>query len=260
MSKKCKKNWKECAFMLRIAICDDERTEIDKIQAFLDELKEYFPDVFYESYFSGESLLAHYKRAPLEEYYDIIYMDIEMGGKDGLATAAEIRKIDKNPILIYVTRFDEHVYDAYDTDPFNYLLKPVSPERFIKVFKNAVKRLKNKDHTYTFFCNYEWVSVYISEILYIESKTSKSNVSKLTMYTTRGNYEYNSTLKQTCKDLEKHNFAKPHGSYLLNMAYIQRLKHDTVVIVSGENIPVSPAYSKTIKRAFIEFSVGRCNL
>jgi len=68
---------------------------------------------------SGEELLLSDKNI------DILFLDIQMSGKDGMETARELRKKDKNMILIFVTAVEEYVFQAFDVGAFHYIVKPI---------------------------------------------------------------------------------------------------------------------------------------
>ena len=80
--------------MLRIAICDDERWQVEILVGYIKALTNTYPNLTYDVYFSGHDLQAHYRAVSMEDYYDVIFLDIDMGNSNGLAVAKEIRKID----------------------------------------------------------------------------------------------------------------------------------------------------------------------
>lgn len=70
--------------------------------------------------------------------YDIIFLDIEMKKVNGIETAKEIRCIDKNVIIIYVSGFEAYAIDTFEVNPFRFIVKPVQKKEFEKVFTSAV--------------------------------------------------------------------------------------------------------------------------
>lgn len=235
--------------MLRIAICDDEQAAIMTIQGYLDELKKvHYPEIIYESFKSGVDFLEHYQRTGVEEHYDIIFMDVEMSEMNGLSTIMELRKIDEHALVIYITNHDEYVYDSFETAPFNYLVKPVSFKDFTKVFKNAALKIEKRNNTFTYIYNHEEFRVYTQDILYFESK-----LYKVKMHTTKGNYMFNDALKRLYNELKEKGFEYSHGSYLVNLDQILKLRYDKVILQNEVEIPVSPSRSKSLKEAYSIF-------
>lgn len=232
--------------MLRIAICDDERSAISTIQGYLGELQKVnYPEIFYDPFKSGEEILKHYQRVGVEEYYDIIFMDVEMSEINGLSTIMELRKFDENLLVIYITKYKEYVYDSFETAPFNYLVKPVSFEDFTKVFKSAVLKIENRNITFAYTYNHEDYRVYIKDIIYFESQ-----LYKIKMYTSKGDYIFKGALRNVYKKLKQYGFEYCHGSYLVNLDHIFKLRHDKIILQNGLELSVSYSRSKELKEAY----------
>jgi len=239
--------------VLRIAICDDEQSAITTIRGYLDKLQAgHYPEIVYDCYTSGESLLAQYDSIGMEEYYDMILMDIEMGEINGLSTVEQLKEINNNPLVIYITKHTEFVYDAYETAPYRYLLKPIDFEEFEKVFKKAVVKIEGKGNTFTFKNYYDEVRLYLEEIYYFESQLYKVKVS-----TKKGDYIFSGALKDVCKELQGKGFALAHNSYLINLAHVFMLQNDTVVLQNGSNIPVAQRKNNELKEAYADFKYRR---
>ena len=90
---------------MQIAICDDEKNIRELIG---DKVRKQYPEVEIDFYASGEELLLSDK--PM----DIIFLDIQMSGRNGMEIARELRKKDKRTIIIFVTAAEEYVFQAFD--------------------------------------------------------------------------------------------------------------------------------------------------
>jgi len=99
-----------------IAICDDEKVIRDQIELFIREQKGKYSVVQYDS---GERLLSDNK------FFDLVFLDIQMEGRNGIDIARELRRRKNCNILVFVTGAKEYVYDAFDVSAFHYLLKPL---------------------------------------------------------------------------------------------------------------------------------------
>ncbi|MDD3796990.1 MAG: response regulator [Lachnospiraceae bacterium] len=85
--------------MIRIAVVDDERQEREQLQKYYVKLQaEISEELDIHAFSLGEELLANY-----EYSYDLICLDIDMNGKDGIETAKEIRKLDAEVIIMFIT-------------------------------------------------------------------------------------------------------------------------------------------------------------
>ena len=119
---------------MRFAVCDDDRALLNDISSRIALL---YPGAVIDCFTSGEELLSS------ENAHDIIFLDIDMPGKNGMETAGELRKKGSRAVLIFLTAFESYVFDAFDVGAFHYLLKPVSGEKFHRVLSSAVKSREN---------------------------------------------------------------------------------------------------------------------
>ena len=115
---------------MRIAICDDEKSMGQILE---EKVKKLLPDVVVEKYLSGDDLISSGFKP------DILFMDIQMLGKDGMETARIVRRNNKDMILIFVTAVEEYVFQAFDVGAFHYMVKPFSDDKYEEVVKRAIK-------------------------------------------------------------------------------------------------------------------------
>ena len=119
--------------MLQIAVCDDEVLECcnmaKRIREIMEEMKA--PCIIRQFQSGGELLRAL-------ESFDIIFLDIIMRGMDGMKTAQLFRRKASDKILVFVSSSREYVFDAYDVEAFQYLLKPVDGRKLKSVLQRAV--------------------------------------------------------------------------------------------------------------------------
>ena len=154
--------------MLDIAICEDERFQQGELEEMLYTLGKklgiYLEVSVYER---GESLLADVNYGA---HYDVIYLDIEMDGMDGLHVAEELRSQDRTVQIIYVTQYECYLHQSIDTMPSGYLVKPVNPEEFKKVFQRISSWIQGQDAYYHFTSDKIPRKVLLKDILYFRSK------------------------------------------------------------------------------------------
>ena len=123
--------------MLRIGLCDDEARIREGLRFSLqrlideDEMKLCIYD-----FSSGEGVLHWLEKHPDE--MDILFLDIEMSGLNGMETAARIRAQDNNLIIVFVTGYTDYVFDGYGVNALDYLVKPVKQEKLAQVVKRAI--------------------------------------------------------------------------------------------------------------------------
>lgn len=118
--------------MINIAICDDENIIVSQIESIIFNIckRESIlvdTDVFY----SGQTLEKEISNGTK---YDLIYLDIQMANGDGIVTAKNIRKMDENVLLIYVSGYDKYMMELFRLDVFAFIKKPIEDKYFEYIF------------------------------------------------------------------------------------------------------------------------------
>ncbi len=121
----------------KIAVCDDEQIFIDDVVA---KLKEQSEQCEILEYTSGEELLD----SPLD--FNIIFLDIEMAGINGINTAFLLRERKYDGMIIFLTSHTEFMPDAFKVKAFRFLDKPLDNEKFNEAFSEAKKEILNTEH------------------------------------------------------------------------------------------------------------------
>ena len=211
---------------MNIAVCDDEKEVREQIKGLLRRQNQ--TAILYAS---GEELLA------AKEQYDIVFLDIQLDGKNGIETARALRQLDRSVILIFVTGLKEYVFDAFDVGAFHYLLKPIEEKKFTEVLENAVKEAekKNQQELFVIKTRNRNIAVRKNQILFVESRMRKAKI-----HTIKEDYEIYGTMNDLEKQLGK-NFYRCHRGYLVNLAHVSeytsdsiRLSESTVIYLSRE--------------------------
>lgn len=115
---------------MKIAICDDEKEIRESLRKILEEYKEPFEQI--DLYTSGEELLEY------DRNYDLLFLDIDMKGINGIETARKIRLKDKKIKIVYVTAYKEYASQAFSVHAFGYLLKPIKKEKIYRQIQDAL--------------------------------------------------------------------------------------------------------------------------
>ena len=210
---------------MEVAIVDDEKVIREQIKKLV---VKYEPDCNAKTYETGEELLAEGKK------YDVVFLDIQMEGMNGIDTARALREKQEDMVVIFITGVKEYVFEAFDVSAFHYLLKPVEEKKFSEVFERAKKEVKKrttqeqknifiKNRNRSFTINWD-------NILYIENRGKKVEI-----HTGNEIIETYASMN----DLEKQlggNFYRCHRGYLVNMAHIAEYENDSISLNNGENI------------------------
>ena len=107
-----------------IAVVDDEKAIREHICGLVEERQ---PESRIEAYATGEELLASGKR------FDIVFLDIQMEGMNGIEAARGLRERRGDIVLVFITGIKDYVFDALDLYAFQYRLKPIDERKFAEV-------------------------------------------------------------------------------------------------------------------------------
>lgn len=223
--------------MLRIAICDDETDARDALRFQLEKiLIEDAEQIVYE-FSSGTNAASWLKNHPGE--IDLLFLDVEMKGFNGMETAEKIRAFDEQIVIVFVTGYADYVFDGYHVDALDYLIKPAPEEKLRQLIGRVRARaaqeeartftLKNMDGTWRFR---------LRDILCFYSDRRK-----VTLVTAKGEYSFYARLDEIGEQLSP-DFVRIHQRYLINPFHVEYLGSESVTI-NGREFPCSRRYRET---------------
>ena len=226
---------------MRIAICDDEKNIRELIA---NKVVKQYPDAEIIFFQSGEELLLS------DESIDILFLDIQMSGIDGMETARELRKKDKRVILVFVTAVEEYVFQAFDVGAFNYIVKPIDDGKFSDVLHRAVDEWssqnineKEPEERYVLINNSGvHTKVILDEIVYAEVFNRKVVIHKLD-----GEIEYYGKMSDL-ESLAGDSFFRPHRAYLINFKYVEKYDATTIYLERGTALMAKQNYPEFVKK------------
>ena len=119
---------------MRILICDDDTLMTEQLQRYIESYfkSNHLKCPQLDSFTCGESLLAD------QEEKDIVFLDIEMPGMNGIYVGNELKKANKNVLIFVITSYSEYLDDAMRFDVFRYLSKPLDKQRLFRNMKDAL--------------------------------------------------------------------------------------------------------------------------
>lgn len=208
---------------LRIAIVDDERIICEQVENFIQ--KEH-RGCRIDTYLSGQAFLEAKKQ------FDLVFLDIQMEGMDGMDTARVFRKMQPEAILIFVTGSKEYVFEAFDVSAFHYLLKPLEERKFAEVLNRAIgesQRCK-AGRQERLFIRKKNLTIDQKDILYIESRGKKVDI-----HTLKETFSIYGAMNELEMQLSG-SFYRCHRGYLVNMAYITEYGADSITLTGGARV------------------------
>lgn len=213
---------------MKIAICDDELIFREQLKK---ELEAYYCslDVLIVSTCSGEELLTACEKAQ----FDLIFLDIEMPGQNGLEVAKCLQIKNEKSKIIFLTSHTELAMDGYEVQAFRFLGKPVNRKKLYEALEAFEKSIQKEVRI---AITEDGVLHYLSseEIRYIESQNVYLNI-----VMQEKEHRIRKKLKEIINDLPTEMFVMIHRSYIVNMKYIRSFEGNQVVLDDGTILPVS---------------------
>jgi DNA-binding LytR/AlgR family response regulator len=229
---------------MRVAICDDEFIHRETLKSILDECKSKPEDAEVFEYSDGKSLVDEHKRTP----HDILFLDIEMEGMTGLETGHDIRSIDRNVIIIYVTSHGKYVFKSFRIEPFDYILKPIEIKKIEDVLRRAVAKYREQHHSLVIAFKEQTYTLKVCDIVYLES-----NLRHIKFYTDNNTFMCLGKLDEYERNLTPYGFLRCHQSFLLNMGFIRSINRDTITTTNSLEINMSTRKKQECLNAFNEY-------
>lgn len=221
---------------LKCIVVDDEKIGREALAGYISKISEL---QLIETFSNG--LLA--KDWLQNNEVDIIFLDIQMPFLSGLEM---LRLVKNSPAVIFTTAYPEYALDGYEFNVIDYLLKPISLERFLQAINKAIRLLQNNQRKKTAHLilkeGTDIVKINIASIEYVEAQQNYSHI-----ITSSRKYLILITLKELLKLLPKEFFYQIHRSYIVNLNRVNEIVGDNAII-NGIQIPIS----KRIKRTFLD--------
>ena len=233
--------------MLKIAVCDDSRELLEKVEKYLHEYENVRnTPVTVHTYTNAVDLLDGLKKTD----YDILILDIIMPGFTGMQAAHEIRKFNEEIKIIFLTSSKEFAIESYSVGAYYYLLKPVLNEKLFSVLDKVVSEITSKQESCVIYTHMGIVNIPFAKIecLEVYNKHLVFHLSDGSTKETRGALtDYENVF------LERKEFLKIHRSYILNMDYIHSIEAGEITTYSGKTFPVSRLLAKDIKEHYMNY-------
>lgn len=225
--------------MWRIAIVDDEAAARERMKAYFDRFSKEESVPFQLNFFENAALfLTHYKPV-----YDIVLMDVDMPGLNGMDAARRLRELDETVVLMFVTNLAQYAIHGYEVSAVDFVVKPVNYSKFAFKLKRALKLVPTKNVPMVLLKTEDaTVSVELGQVIYVEVQGHN-----VFYHTTKETYRTRGSLKQTEETFDDPQFFLCNKCYLVNLAFVEEVQGSTVV-VAGEEISVS----RPKKKAFME--------
>lgn len=230
--------------MLNCIIIDDEPLALDILESYISKVPELNLVARCNSAIQAKEVMNHHS-------IQVMFLDINMPLIDGLSF---LRSLKNSPMVILTTAYTQHAIESYELDVFDYLLKPIPFDRFLK----AVNKVLNASKGSVVAINTQAPSGYIfikvdgrmvklnhEEIVYIEGLKDY-----LKVHTPTRHYVTHMTMKKMQETLPASLFIRIHKSFILSINAVKSLSGNTVETVK-DALPIGAMYKdQLVKNIF----------
>lgn len=212
---------------IRCVITDDEPVARKGLQGYIEKINFLNLVAVCEDAIQLNTVL---KQQPV----DLLFLDIEMPYITGIEF---LKNVVNPPKVIFTTAYERYAMQGYKLDVLDYLLKPISPDRFLKAVNKAYDYFQSKqcnNEPYFFVkTDNKLEKIQFDEMLFVEAMENY-----VAIYTNDKKTVIHSTLKAVQEKLPNNQFIQPHKSYLVNISRIDAIEGN-VLHVSKYEVPVS---------------------
>lgn len=229
--------------MYRVAICEDEPNQLENLYQQCQEiLTRLEPEHEIERFPSAEELEAAMAGGAR---FDMLCLDILMGGKSGMELALELRQWDERTSILFITSSTEFLLEGYGARPIQYLLKPLKREQLEKAFQTDL-RLNHQPRMVTLRTRGKTAVLSLADIQYVESLNHGC-----VFHMGQEEQSFQITLAQVEALLPKNQFCRCHNSFLVNLSHIKEVTSREVLLSCGERLTIGRRYAEQFRSAFV---------
>lgn len=191
----------------------------------------------------------------LNEYkgdYDVLFLDIEMPGMNGMQVAERVRASGDNVIIVFVTNMAQYAVESYSVRAFDFVLKPITYYGFLMKFDRVCKELDRRLNGAKILLSNrtQTRNVSVSDILYVEANNHDL------VYRLYGeSFRVRGTIAEAEKKLSEHHFVRCNSCYLVNLKHVESMKGDWIV-VGGDELRMSRSRKAAFFAEFTRYAGG----
>ena len=235
-----------------VAIVEDEKEFSDQLQEYLRRYAaQHGMKIGTDVFKDAESMLIHYN-----EQYALVFLDVNLPMMSGLKCAAELRKADKNVVLIFITNFAQYAVKGYDVDALAYMVKPMVFSEFCLKMDRAVQKAAEQMKKESIVLSYKGMTkrIFLDKLMYIEVLGHFCSFHMVDEVV-----EVRIPLHVVQSLIMPYpQFVRCSKYHLVNLLFVSQIKSDIIFIgINKEEIKISRTMKAQIVQAFAEVIAQR---
>ncbi len=248
---RCVYKFKGEGFMLKVAYCDDWKVDRDNLEKALMQIEEKWEiELVSYPFASGEELCESITKS----YYDVILLDIQMNGIDGVETATRIRNLGEDSLIIFISSYDDRIKELFNFRTIAFLDKPVDATKLEEKLLDALEVLgKNKDMFFSYKKNRKNLWLPLNSIIYFEVRDNM-----IIIHMKKGKESYKSTLSLVWEQIEDiGQFIYSTRSYIFNLKFVTISNGQVVIKDTGETFNIGRKYKDDTEERYKNYTLKR---
>lgn len=231
---------------LKLAIVENDEKHINALQALLKKWNTQHPNITLkiDVFLSGKPLI----NTEINQYH-LIFLDIELDELSGLDIAHALRDKNFQGEFVFLTSYQEYVYEGYDVRALNYLLKPIKYEKLHTILSYVQE--KNEETYFYYRKGTSILTIPYHDILFFSSCNQYVEI-----YTKTSTYKIRESIKNIIPHLPPR-FVQCHRTAIVNLYYIDKLDGNEVYLTNQTVLPISKTFLQTMRKEFLNFLTKR---
>lgn len=229
---------------MKVAVCDDERLFRNELAGLLKSYRiERKTDVFVDFFQNGNELLS------AKYVYDVIFMDYQLGGIDGIETCRRLREKNSDSVIIFISAYPGAALDSFEVNTFRFLSKPLNKDKLFKALDDYMYSIDYDNLLILNTHDGKW-NIKTSEIIYLEAAGKHTLVR-----TTSRTYEIHNNLKSVEEMLPQDKFLRCHKAFVVGFAHIRNHTNEEILLDNGEKAYIGKHYLRRFKEEFQNYII-----
>ena len=238
--------------MSHIAVCDDDVKEAEIAGRIVEKCCQdkgivCKSRIFYDS----EALFYEVEDG---EYYDILLLDIEMPGLNGIELTNKVKKYLPDAITIFVTSYEKYVYKSFEVQPYRFIPKKDAVKMLPAAVKDALGLAFEREGKFYVAENQRVLEkIPLKSITYIWHREKYAYIEK----SNREHTKVRKTLKQVYNELPEEEFVWVDRGCIVNLAKIQQIAGEGILLTDGTQLGVGRERITELKNKLREYLIGK---
>ncbi|MGE4273719.1 MAG: LytR/AlgR family response regulator transcription factor [Desulfitobacterium sp.] len=231
---------------MKIAVCDDDLQELDRISSLLDTyLKDTKAGLIYKTFHNATELLSTMSSSD----YNLLLLDVLMPGMTGMEAAHEIRGFDTVVKIVFLTSSPEFAVESYAVKSYDYILKPVSKDKLFSILDSVIAEEQKPLEGLTVKTQSGLTRILFSKLAFVEVMNKK-----LYFNMADGSVREVSSPLVDIEDqlLSRPEFVKVQRSYIVNLWQVAKLGAKELITHSGKTVPISRLLYRKVREAYMK--------